>query len=194
MALSLSDPQVITGIIGGVIVVILAGIAFLYLKKRQQLNQTRERSPGEKAGRLAYQPEARPISAVHSGAIPRPVQKTPSNALPLPKEVNLLKGRADITDSLHALVEKYSIEKFIIATSDGLVFASSGADSAQEDAARYGELFLNDPLCETPGVTLSGVSHKGSNLILIVMTPLQVPDEIRNLIENDTKDILNWWI
>ena len=194
MTLSLSDPAVITGIIGGVAVVVIAAAAVLYLKKRQHSAQGREKTPEERAGRLAYQPGARPIPAVHPATIPRPVQKSPSNILPQPKETSILNGRADITDSLRALVEKYSLDKFTIATSDGLVFASSGSDSAQQDAAKYGEVFTNDPLSETPGVILSGLSYKGSDLILIISTPLEVPEKTQLMIENDTKDILNWWI
>ena len=96
--------------------------------------------------------------------------------------------------SLRALVEKYSLDQFTIATSDGLVFASSGGESAQTDAARYGELFVNDPLAETPGVALFGFTHKGSTLVGIIRTNLQIPGEISRMIEEDTKDILNWWI
>jgi hypothetical protein len=195
MALSLSDPQVIIGILGGVIVVVVVGIAILYLNKKRQAQATREKTLGQKAGRLAYQPDARPIPTVHSGAIPRPVQKTvPPSQQPRPKDISIINGRTDITESLLALVEKYSLEQFTIATSDGLVFASSGADTAQEDAARYGELFANDPLSETPGVTLFGIGHKGSNLVIIIRTPRQISEEILHMIENDTKDILNWWI
>jgi len=114
--------------------------------------------------------------------------------LPQPKPVSIVEGLPDVTGSLHALVEKYSLDQFTIATSDGLVFASSGGGSAQTDAARYGELFVNDPLAETPGVLLFGFTHKGSNLVGIIRTNLQIPEEICRRIEKDTKDILNWWI
>jgi hypothetical protein len=117
-----------------------------------------------------------------------------SAGLPKPKEINLLNGSPDITQSLRALVEKYSFDQFTIATSDGLVFASSGAETVQNDAAQYGERFASDPYSETPGVVLFGLSHKGSDLVLIIRTNLPVPDEIRTAIEKDTKDILNWWI
>ncbi|NMB79800.1 MAG: hypothetical protein GYA23_11985 [Methanomicrobiales archaeon] len=195
MALSLTDPEVLTGIAGGLIVVILAALAFLLLKKRRQSAQVREKTAGERSDRLAYQPAARPIPVVRTPtATPRPAPKPAANVLPKPKDISILNGRDDITGSLHALVEKYSLEQFTIATSDGLVFASSGAESAQQDAAKYGEIFVNDPLSETPGVVLSGVSYKGSDLILIIRTPCEIPEEITKNIENDTKDILNWWI
>jgi hypothetical protein len=180
---SLSDPLFLYGIIGGITLVVVI-LAALYLKRKRQTVS--------KADRLAYQPEARPVSVVPQSSIPRPARKSP--AQPSLKEVSLLNGRGDITESLQALAEKYSLDQFTIATSDGLVFASSCSDDAQTDAAQYGEIFNNDPFAETLGVTLTGFSHKGSDLVLIIRTPLPVPYEIRNSIENDTKDILNWWI
>jgi len=180
---SLSDPMLVYGIIGGIALAVVL-LAALYLKKKRQT--------GSKADRLAYQPEARPVRVVPPGAIPRQARKSPAH--PSPKEVSLLNGRADITESLQALAEKYSLDQFTIATSDGLVFASSSGDDAQTDAALYSESFNNNPLAETPGATLTGLNHKGSDLVLIIRAPLSVPDEIRISIENDTKDILNWWI
>ena len=161
-------------------------------KSKTRVGFPDERKTGPKAGLLAYQPEARPVPAVPQSAIPRPARKSP--AFPVPKEISLLNGRENITESLRALAEKYSIDQFTIATSDGLVFASGGGDDAQTDAAQYSEIFFNNPLSETPGAVLTGIGHIGSDLVLIIRTTLPVPDEIRISIENDTKDILNWWI
>ncbi len=188
---SLSNPLVVYGIIGGVVLVLVI-FAALYLKRKQQAGSPDKRKNGSKAGRLAYQPEARPIPVVPQSAIPRPARKSP--ALPVPKEISLINGREDITESLRALAEKYSLDQFTIATSDGLVFASGGGDDAQTDAAQYSEIFFNNPLSETPGAVITGIGHKGSDLVLIIRTELPVPDEIRLSIENDTKNILNWWI
>lgn len=188
---SLSDPLVITGIIGGIILVV-GILAALYLQKRRQAGSPDKGTPVSDAGRLAYQPEARPVPAVSKGAIPKPVRKSP--VLPAPKEISLLEGRKDISESLRALLLKYSLDAFTIATADGLVFASGGGDDSQSDAAQYSEIFNNNPLSETPGAVLTGIEHKGSSLVLIIRTQLPVPEEIRMRIENDTKDILNWWI
>ncbi|PKL63803.1 MAG: hypothetical protein CVV32_12190 [Methanomicrobiales archaeon HGW-Methanomicrobiales-3] len=188
---SLSDPLVITGIIGGIILVV-GVLAALYLQKRRQAGSPGEGIPVSDAGRLAYQPEARPIPAVSKGAIPKPARKSP--IMPSLKEISLLEDRKDISESLQALKEKYSLDAFTIATADGLVFASGGGTDSQTDAAQYSEIFNNDPLSETPGVVLTGIEHKGSSLVLIIRTQIPVPDEIRMRIENDTKDILNWWI
>jgi hypothetical protein len=185
-----SDP-LIFGAAGGIAVVLII-IGALYLKKSGRFGSRGEKASGQKRPRLEYQPDVRPIPTVQPKAIPRPIQK--SAGLPKPREINLINGRNDITQSLLALVEKYSLDQFTIATADGLVFASSGAETAQDDAAQFGEMFANNPLSETPGAVLSGLSHKGSDLILIVRTKLPVPDEIQKSIEKDTKDILNWWI
>jgi hypothetical protein len=192
MTPELSDPVTILGIV--VATVVLIGAAALYLRKNRTAGQLPAATSGEMTNRLAYQPQTRPVPPITPKSIPRVVVKKTEIPAPEPREVSLLNGRSDITDSLHALAEKYSLDKFTIATSDGLVFASSGAGSAQEDAAHYSEMFVNDPLCETPGVTLSSLIYQGSDLILIIGTTQPVSQKIQQSIENDTKDILNWWI
>lgn len=186
-----SDPIFLIGL-AVVVVIILVVIAALYLKRTGKVRSAFAGSSGQKGGRLAYQPQARPVPAVPPKSIPRPVAKP--GTFPLPKEISLINGRTDIRESLAALTEKYSLDGFTIATSDGLVFASGGSETDQTDAAQYSEIFVNDPLSETPGVVLTGISFKGSDLILIIRTPLAVPETVQKNIENDTKDILNWWI
>ena len=53
---------------------------------------------------------------------------------------------------------------------------------------------MNDPLSETPGVILFGVHHTGSSLVGIIRTPQEIPGNVLDAIEHDTKDILNRWI
>lgn len=183
------QPPFIYGIAGAALLIIIL-VTYLYLRSRRPSGAAQ--NPDTRNGRLAYQPEIRPIPEVRPAAAPRPAQKSPS--FPLPKETDLFSGRSDIGGSLNALIEKYSLDQFTIATSDGLVFASGDSDSAQTDAARYCEIFMNDPLSETPGVVLSKVTHKGSDLILIIRSGMEIPEPIRTGIERDTKDILNRWI
>ena len=89
------------------------------------------------------------------------------------------------------MAEKYSLDSFTIATSDGLVLASSIGDTAQEDAARYGR---NYDGTVPEGVTLFSVTHKGSELTGIIRSESSNTGEFQKRIENDTKDILNKWI
>lgn len=108
--------------------------------------------------------------------------------------MDILHGRSDITQSLLALVEKYSLDTFTIATSDGLVFASSGGDDAHTNAATYTMMASRDPYSKTITVIMPGLSHKGSALVGIIWTQNQVPEEILKKISKDTQAILNWWV
>jgi hypothetical protein len=186
-----SDPVVFYGIIAAVVVVLIA-ITGIFLKKVRTPRSSPAPASGKKGSRLAYQPETRLIPPAGSKSFSGPVKKSP--AASKPREISLINGRSDLRDSLEALVEKYSLEEFTIATSDGLLFASSGDESAHEDAAYYCEIYTSDPLSETPGIVLSGIIHKGSDLVLIIRTLLPVTEEARKSIETDTKDILNYWI
>ena len=97
----------------------------------------------------------------------------------------------DLQQSLRALAEKYSLDSFTIATSDGLVFASSGGNTAQEDAASFCRKY---DIRESVGVALFSLNHKGSELTGIIRSQGIITGEIQKLIESDTKDILNRWI
>jgi hypothetical protein len=137
-------------------------------------------------------------AAIHH--VPVPVTTTASPRVEQKREalrppgINVLEGCTNITECLDALVRKFSLESFTIATCDGLVFVSSGGDTAPADAAKYSEIFLNDPLSETPGVVLFGLKHKGSDLVGIIRTPGEVTENTLQKMESDTKDILNRWI
>jgi hypothetical protein len=190
MASLVSEPFFLYGIIGaGALALLCAG--YLLLKRRARAGAG-EKAAAMRADRLAYQPESRPIPAVPQKAIPRPVQKP--GVPQRPREISLLDGRQSITESLQALSEKYSLEQVTIATADGLVFASSGGDAAQIDAATYSGFYPDTQEAGIPGIALSRTSHKGSDLVLIIRTPGAVPAGTMQCIENDTKDILNWWI
>jgi len=43
-------------------------------------------------------------------------------------------------------------------------------------------------------MTIFGLNHKGSDLTGIIRSSAEISPAIRKQIENDTKDILNWWI
>jgi hypothetical protein len=121
----------------------------------------------------------------------RRARKTPALII---TEVELLNGRKDITQSLMALVEKYSLSTFTIATSDGLVFASSGGDDANINAATYTTMAKQDPLTKATAVIIPGLNHKGSDLIGIIRTQNPLEEEILMNITKDTQTILNWWV
>ena len=167
----------------------------LYIKrsrKRQFAGGKTEKSPDTPPHRHDDQPGAKSIQAIHPGVPSPPLARIAE--LPEPKDTGLIDCRKDLTESLVALADKYSLAGFTIATTDGLIFASSGEDTAQTDAATYSEIYKNDPLTETPGIELFGLRHKGSELVGIIRTRNPLPDKILQQITADTKVILNWWI
>jgi hypothetical protein len=106
-------------------------------------------------------------------------------------EVDVLKNCQNLRQCLLALAGKYSLDSFTIATSDGLVFASSGGTTAQDDAAGYSGKYTG----KIPGdMVLFSLNHKGSELTGIIRTRGIVTGETQSHIENDTKDILEKWI
>ncbi|MCK9630069.1 MAG: hypothetical protein M0R30_00345 [Methanoregula sp.] len=172
---------------------VAAAAAFLLTRtRRKKSGPGTENTPAHPRQNLGYKPDAKPISPIIKKAVPHPARKPA--VLPQPKTTTVVEEMTDISGSLRALVDKYSLDQFTIATSDGLVFASSGGESAQEDAAHYGGQYGTDPDAVTPGVTLFGFTHKGSDLIGIIRTNLRIPADVRRMIEQDTQDILNWWI
>jgi hypothetical protein len=194
MNLSLNGPDSLlpVAIIIIVIVVIIAAAFFIQRSRKRQLpDQDTGTSTSVTRHSLDYQPVAKPKPVIMSTI--KPVPGVRAAEVPKPKDIDLT-NRKDLTESLVALSEKYSLDVFTIATADGLVFGSSGGDAAQNDAATYSELFKNNPLVETPGIELFGLTYKGSELIGIIRTKTPLPENNVKLITADTKIILNWWI
>lgn len=169
------------------IIIILA--AALLLKKARDVRSA-------EAGRaqrqhLDYQPSAKSIPVARAVPIPGPVRKRPAPATATAPDADLWENCQDLRRCLLALAGKYSLDSFTIATSDGLVFASSGSSMAQEDAASYSRTCDGE---KPEGVTLFSVNHKGSDLTGIIRSQGIITGETQIRIENDTKDILNRWI
>jgi hypothetical protein len=129
-------------------------------------------------------------------AMPVPIstqvqKQQPPPAIATAPDTDIVKNCQDFQQCLLALAGKYSLDSFTIATSDGLVFASSGGGTAQEDAASYSH---SDDVSEPAGITLFSVNHKGSELTGIIRSQGIITEETQKRIEHDTKDILNRWI
>jgi hypothetical protein len=173
---------IITGILS---VFIIA--AAIFLKKIRDERSFQDRTRRQ---RLDYQPEVKPVPVVV------PVQSSYQVPKPLPtydEKITLVENCGDLSESLMALVRKYSLDSFTIGTSDGLIFTSSGGSTAQTDAATYGGKNRGKHEPEA-GVVLFCLNHKGSDLTGIIRTHGTFTDETRERIESDTKDILNKWI
>ena len=172
-----------------IILIIILIPATLFLKK---ILRARAADEGRiRKQRLDYQPAAKPSWV----AIPVPISRyqkqqpvtTPASA----PDADLLENCQDLQQSLRALAGKYSLDSFTIATSDGLVFASSGGNTALEDAARYCRKY---DIKESAGTAFFSLDHKGSELTGIIRSQGIITGEIQKRIESDTKDILNRWI
>ena len=189
--------QLIPGIDNTILIIIIVLIIILIpaaLLLKKMLAARSEEDGRTRRQRLDYQPPAKTGWV----AIPIPIswqkQKQQSGAAPgatfIP-EVDLVENCKNLEESLHALTGKYSLDSFTIATSDGLVFASSGGSTAADDAARFCRHY---DIRESVGVALFSVNHKGSELTGIVRSQGIITGEIQKRIESDTKDILNRWI
>ena len=183
------------------IFIIVLVVIFLAVRRKpgREPVKVSEDASGRPIGSLDYKPELQPVKETRTpsqspgvsgsaGSVPRVVEQAPV------KEIELMKGRADITGSLRAMAEKYSLDQFTIATKDGLVFASTGSENAQNDAAVYSGIYSTDPGTTTPGIVLFELVHKNSGLIGIIRTNKPVSSQMLGKIAADTKDILNWWI
>jgi hypothetical protein len=177
-------------IVGLLAVIIIVAVALINKKiKKKQFLKGRNKIADFPHQHMDYQYEIRLIKRMLPALQSRTVQK---NAAPALKEIEIIYGRTDITQSLLALVEKYSLGTFTIATSDGLIFASSGGENSPTDAATYSNM-VNDPLLTTPLVIVSGLTHKGSTLVGVIRTQNPVSEDISKRIASDTQAILNWW-
>ncbi len=176
------------GIIGIIIIVVIAIAIF----RRRTGNKRHADASVPPVHPLDYQPASKPTPVFRPVMTTDPLARTAESSRP--KDTDLTSTRSNLTESLEALVGKYSLVSFTLATADGLLFGSSGGTSAQVDAATYSEIFKNEPLTGTTGVVLFGLTHKGSELIGIVRAKTPLPAKSVQQIETDTKVILNWWI
>ncbi|MDD5142958.1 hypothetical protein [Methanoregula sp.] len=126
--------------------------------------------------------------------LPVPRQSPSSPTPPIPAAVSIVDGRTDIADSTRALAEKYSLAGFTLATTDGLVFSTSGNPTASEDAARYGGRVPPDGIPEEAGVTLFCLTHQGTSLSGIIRSDRPLSEDVVSSIGKDTQEILNRWI
>jgi len=140
---------------------------------------------------LDYQPRAKPVSPLRPPVAPAGTRYA---TLPPPKSMSVVAGRRDITDSMQALVIKYMLDGFTLATEDGLVFASGGDVDATGDAAKFGGAPGLGMAGDKDGVTLFTVTCMGSNLTGILRSNLPLPAGALGMIEADTQEILNRWI
>lgn len=108
--------------------------------------------------------------------------------------IDCTRGMTDLSQSLGALAKKYSLATVTLATSDGLLLASSNKGISDDDVAHYCRDYVHEPTREHPGVLLFGTDHKGSLIIGIAATLSPLSPGVKQSLVRETKDILNWWI
>lgn len=163
----------------------------LIIKKKRltkQVTQRRHNTGRFPDTHLNYQHEKKMIQRMLPALQSRSGQKA---AIPSPEENNILNNRNDITQSLLLLIKKYSLDICTIATSDGLVVATTCGKHAQNDAATYGKIKLPDQIPNNPGIIVFNISLKGSKLVGIIRTKNPVSEDISKKIAADTRAILS---
>jgi len=61
------------------------------------------------------------------------------------QRIYCIHGRSDISESLEALAEKYSLDEITLATADGLLLAYSHRTPSADDISRYCEIYYEQP-------------------------------------------------
>ncbi|MBP1929398.1 hypothetical protein J2741_001945 [Methanolinea mesophila] len=158
-----------------VLVVIVLGIYQVYVLVRIQRQMTslysklRERSVKEK-------------SAPAAAAIPVPEE--------MPPDIDVLAGGGGMGRALQALVRKYSLGSITLATTDGLVVATSGGSDAETDAAHYSSALVRGVAPVEKEVTLFSVNYRGSPLVGIIRAQREISRSWMAGIKKDVVRIL----
>jgi hypothetical protein len=143
------------------------------------------------ASRVKYPVQVTPQSGRTPDAITAPAKSEPEKS---PKKIDLIKNRVNISESLQALAEKYSVLEITLGTDDGLVLASSTGRDVQADAAKFSQIVKQQRAPDEPGVILFELHHKDALLIGIVRTNEDIPRNWKKEMREDTKGILQWWL
>ena len=162
-----------------VVIVVALGIVQIYFLMRilrqvtSLYSRLRERALSEKA---APSTPAAPVTPV------MPEEK--------PADIDVLAGGGGMTRALQALARKYFIGSITLATTDGLVVATSGGSDAESDAAHYSSAFVRGVAPAEKEVTLFSVNYRGSPLVGIIRSPKGISRSWMTGIEKDVIRIL----
>ena len=165
-----------------IVIVIAMGIVQIYflMRIRSQVtslySRLRERATSEKAASsISATPVAPAVTAI-------PEEK--------PADIDVLAGGGGMPRALQALVRKYYLGSITLATTDGLVVATSGGSGAESDAAHYSNAFVRGVAPAEKEVTLFSVNYRGSPLVGIIRSPKGISRSWMTGIEKDVIRIL----
>ena len=149
----------------------------------------------DRLGDMKLDPSRPPLRVKKIPAYHEEITEEKELILPDPdKKLNCLEGKKNISESLAALAERFSLDEVTLATSDGLLLASSTKVPAAEAIAKYSEMYADNLRPWPPGILLFGLEHKGSSLVGIAKSRDLLAQEADPDLLRETKDILNWWI
>jgi hypothetical protein len=114
----------------------------------------------------------------------------PLTAAEKPVEIDVLAGKGGMGEALSALVRKYLLGSITLATTDGLVVATSGGSDAESDAAHYSSAFVRGVAPSEKEVTLFSVNYRGSPVIGIIRSSKNISSTWMEGIEKDVIRIL----
>jgi hypothetical protein len=179
-----------------VIAIVIIIVWMIRVKKIQKKGgQNAEETPADEIFKLVSRVKYPVRSAPQSGEAPAVTTKRAEpDPEKSPKKIDVIKNRVNITESLQALSEKYSVLEITLATDDGLVLASSAGRDVQADAAKFSQIVRQQRPPDEHGVTLFELRHRESSLVGIVRTDKEIPPNWKKGIREDTKGILQWWL
>ena len=123
----------------------------------------------------------------------KPVVLEPTGLQSPIQDVEIFSESHDVADMVGRVARKYRLLGLSLATSDGLLIASTEKDG-DIIAARYSHIFSLGERPPENGVSLLGIRHKGSDLIAIIRSSAPVTPDILHSIRGDTEKILTWWL
>ncbi|MDD1676732.1 MAG: hypothetical protein LUQ40_03235 [Methanomicrobiales archaeon] len=132
----------------------------------------------------------RPVSAPASAAVP-PVRKS-EQGMGTVSDRDVIHTR-DLNESIRAVLEKYGLDGITVATRDGLVVTGYGGDT-QADAATYSHIYVTKGSTGEEGVRVFGIKRPGQELVGIIRAQQKIPESRSKEIEDDVKNVLDWWL
>jgi len=114
--------------------------------------------------------------------------------IPAKERFDPIRDAPDIASGMHRLCEIYDLAALTLTSPDGLVVASSGDPSADEDAARMSYAAASGTPINQRGMSVFPMEYKGSNLVGIVKSQGQVSDATLAALRRDIEALLERWI
>jgi len=117
-----------------------------------------------------------------------------SVSIPIKERFDPVRDAPDIMSGMRRLCEIHGIEALTLSNPDGLVVASSGDPSADEDAARMSYAAASGTPISERGMSVFPLEYKGSNLVGIIKSQSQISEAALAALRKDIESLLERWI